>query len=54
MYLLYIIPLSFTHTHTYDLDVLTHLRTILLLVLQIGKEEIGKAEDLSAPLHISY
>jgi hypothetical protein len=28
---------------------LTHPRKILLVVLQIGKYEIGKAKDLSAP-----
>jgi hypothetical protein len=38
---------------TYDFVVLTSLtcpRKILLVVLQIGKLEIGKAKDLSAPL----
>jgi hypothetical protein len=43
MYLLY----------TYDfviLNSLTHSRKILLIVLQIGKQEIGKAKNLSAPL----
>jgi hypothetical protein len=29
---------------------LTHPRNILLVVLQIGKQEIRKAKDLSAPL----
>jgi hypothetical protein len=41
--------------HTFDLVVitsLTHPRTILLVVLQIGKYKIGKAKDLSAPLRI--
>jgi hypothetical protein len=34
------------------LNSLTHLRKFLLVVLQIGKWEIGKAKDLSAPLRI--
>jgi hypothetical protein len=54
MYLLYIFPLSYTHTHThththtYDFVVitsLTHPRKILSVVLQIGKQVIGKAKD---------
>jgi hypothetical protein len=39
--------------YTYDFVVptsLTHPRKILLVVLQIGKWETGKAKDLSAPL----
>jgi hypothetical protein len=41
--------------HTYDFVVLTsliHPRKIILVALQIGKWEIGKAKDLSAPLRI--
>jgi hypothetical protein len=41
---------------THDSDVLTfltHPRTILLVVLEIGKEETGKAKDFSAPLRIA-
>jgi hypothetical protein len=41
--------------HTYDFVVLTsltHPRKILLVVLQIGKQEIRKDKDLSAPLRI--
>jgi hypothetical protein len=41
--------------HTYDFVVLTsltHPRKILLVVLQMGNLEIGKAKDLSAPLCI--
>jgi hypothetical protein len=39
--------------HAYDFVVLTsltHPRKIILVLLQIGKKEIGKAKDLSAPL----
>jgi hypothetical protein len=49
MYLLYIFP-----PYTYDFVVLTsltHPSKILLVVLQTGKGKIGKAKDLSAPLH---
>jgi hypothetical protein len=49
MYSLYIFPLT---SHTYDFVVLTsltHPRKVLLVVLKIGKYEIGKAKDLSAP-----
>jgi hypothetical protein len=41
--------------HTNDFVVLTslsHSRKIILFVLQIGKQEIGKAKDLSAPLRV--
>jgi hypothetical protein len=44
IYLLYIFPLL-SSTHTYDFVVLT-----FLVVLQIGRQEIGKAKDFSAPL----
>jgi hypothetical protein len=51
MYLLYIFPLSSTHTYGFVvLTSLTHPRKILLVALQIGKWETGKAKDLSAPL----
>jgi hypothetical protein len=49
MYLLYIFPLS--PTHTYDFVVLTsltHPRKNFLVVLQTGKLEMGKAKDFSA------
>jgi hypothetical protein len=49
MYLLYIFP---PELHTYDFVVLTsltHPRKILLVVLQTGKYETGKAKYLSAP-----
>jgi hypothetical protein len=42
--------------HTYDFVVLTSLtfpRKILLVVLQIGKQEIRKAKELSAPLRMT-
>jgi hypothetical protein len=45
MYLLYIFPLSSTHTYDFHvLTSLTHPRKILLFLLQIGK-----TKDLSAP-----
>jgi hypothetical protein len=50
VFTLHISPLA---PHTYDFVVLTsltHPRKILLVVLQIGKYEIGIAKDLSAPL----
>jgi hypothetical protein len=53
MYLLYIFPLSSTHTYDFIvLTSLTHPRKILVVVLQIRKEEIGRAEDLSAALQM--
>jgi trehalose-6-phosphate synthase len=55
MYLVYISPLP-RPARTYDFIVLTsltHPNNILLVVLQIGKQEIGKAKDLSAPICIS-
>jgi hypothetical protein len=53
MYLLYIFPPWAPHTYDFVvLTSLTHPRKILLVVLQIGKQEIEKAKDLSAPLHI--
>jgi hypothetical protein len=46
MYLLYIFPLSSTHTYEFVvLTSLTHPRKIILVVLQIEK-----TKDLSAPL----
>jgi hypothetical protein len=52
MYLLYIfLPPRAPHTYEFDiLTSLTHPRKILLVVLQIGKWEIRKVKDLSAPL----
>jgi hypothetical protein len=55
MYLLYIFPPEL-HTLMNDFVVLTsltHPRKILLVALQIEKKELGKAKELSAPLHIS-
>jgi hypothetical protein len=52
MYSLYIFPPEL-HTYFYDFVVissLTHPRKILFVVLQIGKQEIEEAKDLSAPL----
>jgi hypothetical protein len=42
-------PLSSTH---FVLTSLSHPRKILLVVPQIGKQEIGEAKDLSAPLRM--
>jgi hypothetical protein len=51
MYLLYIFPPWVPHTYDFVfLTSLTHPRKILLFVLRIGKQEIRKAKDLSAPL----
>jgi hypothetical protein len=51
MYLLYIFPLSATHTYDFvALTSLTRPRKIILVVLQVRKCETGKAKDLSAPL----
>jgi hypothetical protein len=46
MYLLYIL-------YFVVLTSFAHPRKIILVVLQIGKYEIEKAKDLSAPLRIS-
>jgi hypothetical protein len=51
MYLLYILALWAPHTYDFVVLIsLIHQRNILLVVLQIGKQEIGKEKDLSAPL----
>jgi hypothetical protein len=54
MYLLCIFPPELETLYDFAvLTSLTHPRKILLVVLQIGKYEIGQAKDLSAPLRIS-
>jgi hypothetical protein len=47
------IPPWAPHTYVFVvLTSLTHPRQILFVVLQLGKKEIGKAKDLSAPVRI--